>query len=65
MTQTATPISTPTSTNAPNGSVAAQPRLTSLSHGGGCGCKIAPGVLSNILKGTSAMPIPKELLVGI
>jgi len=39
--------------------------LTSLSHGGGCGCKIAPGVLSNILKGTSAMPMPKELLVGI
>ena len=23
-----------------------EPRLTSLSHGGGCGCKIAPGVLS-------------------
>ncbi len=43
----------------------AQPRLTSLSHGGGCGCKIAPGVLSSILKGTTAMPIPKELLVGI
>ena len=43
----------------------AQPRLTSLSHGGGCGCKIAPGVLSNILKGTSAMPMPPELLVGI
>ena len=42
-----------------------QPRLTSLSHGGGCGCKIAPGVLSEILKGTSAMPMPKELLVGI
>ena len=42
-----------------------EPRLTSLSHGGGCGCKIAPGVLSEILKGTSAMPIPKELLVGI
>jgi selenide, water dikinase len=42
-----------------------QPRLTSLSHGGGCGCKIAPGVLSEILKGTSGMPIPKELLVGI
>ncbi|MFP8779016.1 selenide, water dikinase SelD [Hydrogenophaga sp. RWCD_12] len=42
-----------------------QPRLTSLSHGGGCGCKIAPGVLSDILKGTAAMPIPKELLVGI
>ncbi|MBX3618950.1 MAG: selenide, water dikinase SelD [Rhizobacter sp.] len=43
----------------------AEPRLTSLSHGGGCGCKIAPGVLSEILKGTAAMPMPKELLVGI
>jgi selenide,water dikinase len=43
----------------------AEPRLTSLSHGGGCGCKIAPGLLSEILKGTAAMPIPKELLVGI
>ncbi|MBE0474515.1 selenide, water dikinase SelD [Rhodoferax sp.] len=42
-----------------------KPRLTSLSHGGGCGCKIAPGVLSGILKGTTAMPMPKELLVGI
>ena len=42
-----------------------EPRLTSLSHGGGCGCKIAPGVLSEILKGTASMPIPKELLVGI
>jgi selenide,water dikinase len=44
---------------------AAEPRLTSLSHGGGCGCKIAPGVLSEILKGTAALPVPKELLVGI
>ena len=43
----------------------AEPRLTSLSHGGGCGCKIAPGVLSEILKGSSAMPLPPELLVGI
>ncbi|MDP1902180.1 MAG: selenide, water dikinase SelD [Rubrivivax sp.] len=42
----------------------AEPRLTSLSHGGGCGCKIAPGLLSEILKSTSAMPVPKELLVG-
>jgi len=42
-----------------------EPRLTSLSHGGGCGCKIAPGVLSEILKGTAALPVPKELLVGI
>ena len=42
-----------------------EPRLTSLSHGGGCGCKIAPGVLSEILKHTAAMPIPPELMVGI
>jgi len=42
-----------------------EPRLTSLSHGGGCGCKIAPGVLSEILKGTVAMPVPPQLLVGI
>ncbi len=44
---------------------AGEPRLTSLSHGGGCGCKIAPGVLSEILKGTAALPIPPELMVGI
>ena len=43
----------------------AVPRLTSLSHGGGCGCKIAPGVLSEILKNSSNLPIPPELLVGI
>ncbi len=52
--------------NAPTTPIAAtEPRLTSLSHGGGCGCKIAPGVLSEILKGTAAMPIPPQLLVGI
>ncbi|MDP1655802.1 MAG: selenide, water dikinase SelD [Hylemonella sp.] len=42
-----------------------EPRLTSLSHGGGCGCKIAPGVLSDILKSGAGMPVPPELLVGI
>jgi selenide,water dikinase len=42
-----------------------EPRLTSLSHGGGCGCKIAPGVLAEILKDTARMPMPPELLVGI
>ncbi len=42
-----------------------EPRLTSLSHGGGCGCKIAPGVLSEILRGTARLPVPPELLVGI
>eukprot|EP01030_Chromulinospumella_sphaerica_P024791 gene24791-24891_t len=40
-------------------------RLTSFSHGGGCGCKIAPGVLSQILKNSAGFPVPKELLVGI
>jgi selenide,water dikinase len=42
-----------------------EPRMTSLSHGGGCGCKIAPGVLSEILKDTARLPLPPELLVGI
>jgi selenide, water dikinase len=51
--------------NAPLNPVVTEPRLTSLSHGGGCGCKIAPGVLSEILKGTARMAMPKELLVGI
>ena len=46
-------------------SAPASPRLTSLSHGGGCGCKIAPGVLSEILKNSSNLPIPPQLLVGI
>ncbi|EYD78193.1 Selenide,water dikinase [Rubellimicrobium mesophilum DSM 19309] len=32
---------------------------------GGCGCKIAPGVLSEMLRGTSGLPVPEELLVGI
>lgn len=41
------------------------PRLTSLSHGGGCGCKIAPGVLAEILKNTARLPVPPQLLVGI
>ncbi|WP_347259504.1 selenide, water dikinase SelD [Rudaea sp.] len=40
------------------------PRLTSLAHGGGCGCKIAPGVLANLLQGFGAGPRPPELLVG-
>jgi len=40
-------------------------RLTSLSHGGGCGCKIAPGVLEKILAKTAPSLIPPQLLVGI
>ncbi|MBL8526773.1 MAG: selenide, water dikinase SelD [Burkholderiales bacterium] len=39
-------------------------RLTSLAHGGGCGCKIAPGVLGEILKGSQGL-IPPQLMVGI
>ncbi len=40
-------------------------RLTSFSHGGGCGCKIAPGVLSQILRASGGGLIPPELMVGI
>lgn len=39
-------------------------KLTSLSHGGGCGCKIAPGVLSEILKSASIKVFPPALLAG-
>src|SRR6266481_4753012 len=39
-------------------------RLTEFSHGGGCGCKIAPAVLSEILASTLIRGLPKELLVG-
>ena len=45
--------------------VAPKIRLTSFSHGGGCGCKIAPALLSEILKNSARLPVPKELLVGI
>jgi selenide,water dikinase len=40
-------------------------KLTSFSHGGGCGCKISPGLLTEILKSSSGFPIPEQLLVGI
>jgi len=39
-------------------------KLTSFAHGGGCGCKIAPGVLSEILHGVRGI-VPPQLLVGI
>ena len=39
-------------------------RLTQFSHGGGCGCKIAPAVLSEILASTPIRGLPKDLLVG-
>ena len=40
-------------------------RLTEFSHGGGCGCKIAPGVLQQIVAKAGPSVLPKELLVGI
>ncbi len=40
-------------------------RLTSFSHGGGCGCKIAPGVLQQILAKSGSGLVPEALLVGI
>jgi len=39
-------------------------RLTEFSHGGGCGCKIAPAVLSRLLATTNLPLIPPALLVG-
>src|SRR5882762_11963824 len=41
----------------------ATPRLTDLAHGGGCGCKLAPSVLSQILAKMPAREF-KHLLVG-
>lgn len=44
-------------------SVTEKIRLTSYSHGAGCGCKIAPGVLEEMLSGNFAFP-DSNLLVG-
>ncbi len=38
-------------------------RLTALAHGGGCGCKIAPGLLADILR-TAPIRLPEALIVG-
>jgi selenide,water dikinase len=40
-------------------------RLTSFSHGGGCGCKIAPAVLRELLSKSAPGVLPPELLVGV
>jgi len=40
-------------------------RLTQFSHGGGCGCKIAPAVLHEIIAKSGPSILPKELMVGI
>jgi selenide,water dikinase len=47
-----------------NAPAAAPFRLTQFSHGGGCGCKIAPGILTELLAATPMRALPKELLVG-
>jgi len=39
-------------------------KLTQYSHGAGCGCKIAPKVLDEILKSNSFSAVNKNLLVG-
>jgi selenide,water dikinase len=39
-------------------------KLTQLSHGGGCGCKISPDVLNEILKNNESPDDFKNLLVG-
>src|SRR5512132_1881996 len=39
-------------------------RLTEFSHGGGCGCKIAPAVLSELLAATPVRGLPEALMVG-
>jgi selenide,water dikinase len=41
-----------------------EPRLTSLAHGGGCGCKIAPALLQDILKGLPQAAPFANLMVG-
>lgn len=40
-------------------------RLTQFSHGGGCGCKIAPSVLTEILSKMPKGVLPEQLMVGI
>src|SRR5438105_2894764 len=41
------------------------PRLTDFSHGGGCGCKISPAVLRDIIGKSSLGIVSRDLLVGI
>lgn len=43
---------------------AREPRLTTLAHGGGCGCKIAPGVLADMLKAMPSGTPFADLMVG-
>ena len=40
-------------------------RLTQFSHGGGCGCKVAPSLLREIVARAAPGLLPSDLLVGI
>ncbi len=51
-------------TDAPPGLDAAPVRLTSLAHGGGCGCKLAPAVLQDLIGASPAARPFAQLLVG-
>ena len=55
------PSTTPLS---PGSNTQAPVRLTQFSHGGGCGCKIAPAVLSRLLANANLPLLPPDLLVG-
>ena len=39
-------------------------RLTQFAHGGGCGCKVAPGLLQELMTKVALGPLPSQLLVG-
>jgi selenide,water dikinase len=58
------PDPAPAQVAAAGGTPVAPLRLTAYAHGGGCGCKIAPGVLSQLLNKAGGI-VPRELLVGI
>src|SRR5690606_30946954 len=51
-------------TQLPSTTPAIEPRLTELAHGGGCGCKIAPGVLKELLKNIQPGGPYPNLMVG-
>ena len=39
-------------------------RLTSFSHGAGCGCKLGPGDLAGVLRDLAIPAVPDDVLVG-
>jgi selenide,water dikinase len=41
-----------------------EPALTSLAKGGGCGCKISPGLLADLLRGQGGLAAYADLMVG-